>query len=311
MTGYEALRHSAAWIDLSTRGKIRVTGQDRARLLHAMSTNDIKNLQPGKGMYAFFLDTKGRILVDTYIYNFGESLLLDTEPETGGKLRDHLNKYIIADDVHLRGETAEWTAIGLEGPASIAAAVELGVSVPDTEYAIRDYGSGFAAHVASTGPQGIRIFLPLVESDQFVQRLTAAGIPQANAGDARTVRIENGKPRYGEEISDRYLVHETQVIHAVHFNKGCYLGQEIVERVRSRGQVHRLLTSVRIQTDTPLAPGTKLLANGETVAEIASAAFSPALGEVVALAYVRSHALQNRPEMTVAETEPAVRAFIR
>lgn len=311
MTGYEALRHSAAWIDLSTRGKIRVTGQDRARLLHAMSTNDIKNLQPGKGMYAFFLDTKGRILVDTYIYNFGESLLLDTEPETGGKLRDHLNKYIIADDVHLRGETAEWTAIGLEGPASIAAAVELGVSVPDTEYAIRDYGSGFAAHVASTGPQGIRIFLPLVESDQFVQRLTAAGIPQANAGDARTVRIENGKPRYGEEISDRYLVHETQVIHAVHFNKGCYLGQEIVERVRSRGQVHRLLTSVRIQTDTPPAPGTKLLANGETVAEIASAAFSPALGEVVALAYVRSHALQNRPEMTVAETEPAVRAFIR
>lgn len=311
MTGYEALRQSAAWIDLSTRGKIRVTGKDRARFLHAMSTNDVKNLALGNGLYAFFLDNKGRILVDTYIYNFGESLFLDTEPETGGKLRDHLNKYIIADDVHLRDETSEWAAIGLEGPTSIAAAVELGVSAPDNEYAIRDYGSGFAAHVASTGAQGIRIFLPTAEKDQFIHRLNAAGIPQADAEEARTVRIENGRPRYGEEISDRYLVHETQVMHAVHFNKGCYLGQEIVERVRSRGQVHRLLTPIRIQTDTAPAPGTKLLANGETVAEIASAAFSPALGEVAALAYVRSHAVQNKPEMTVAETEPAVKAFIR
>lgn len=311
MTGYEALRQSAAWIDLSARGKIRVTGKDRARFLHAMSTNDVKNLALGNGLYAFFLDNKGRILVDTYIYNFGESLFLDTEPETGGKLRDHLNKYIIADDVHLRDETSEWAAIGLEGPTSIVAAVELGVSAPDNEYAIRDYGSGFAAHMASTGARGIRIFLPTAEKDQFIHRLNAAGIPQADAEEARTVRIENGRPRYGEEISDRYLVHETQVMHAVHFNKGCYLGQEIVERVRSRGQVHRLLTPIRIQTDTAPAPGTKLLANGETVAEIASAAFSPALGEVAALAYVRSHAVQNKPEMTVAETEPAVKAFIR
>ncbi len=311
MTGYEALRESTAWIDLSARGKIRATGRDRARLLHAMSTNDVKNLAPGNGLYAFFLDNKGRILIDTYIFNCGESLFLDTEPETAGKLRDHLNKYIIADDVRLQDETAQWAAIGLEGPTSIPAAVELGISVPDKEYAIRDWGSGFAAHVASTGPQGIRIFLPNGEKDQFVQRLVAAGIPQATGEEGRTVRIENAKPRYGEEISDRYLVHETQALHAVHFNKGCYLGQEIVERVRSRGQVHRLLTPVRIQTNTPPAPGTKLVANGEAVAELASAAFSPALGEVVGMAYVRSHALQNKPEMTVAETEPAVKAWIR
>ena len=311
MTGYEALRQSTAWIDLSARGKIRATGKDRARLLHAMCTNDVKNLAPGNGLYAFFLDNKGRILVDTCIYNFGEYLFLDTEPETAGKLRDHLNKYIIADVVDLEDETAQWTAIGLEGPSSIAAAIEFGISVPDSEYAIRDWGSGFAAHVASTGAQGIRIFLPAGEKDQLMQRLTAAGIPQATSEEARTVRIENGKPRYGEEISERYLVQETQVLQAVHFNKGCYLGQEIVERVRSRGQVHRLLTPVRIETNTPPAPGTKLAANGEAAAEIASAVFSPALGEVVGLAYVRSHALQSKPEMIVAETDPAVKAYVR
>lgn len=311
MTGYEALREATAWVDLSARGKIRVTGKDRARLLHAMSTNDVKNLAPGNGLYAFFLDNKGRILVDTYIYNPGESLFLDTEPETAGKLRDHLNKYIIADDAHLEDETAAWTAIGLEGPTSIGAAIEFGISVPDPEYAIREWGSGFVAHVASTGSQGIRVFLPTSEKDQFIQHLTAAGIPKATAEEARAVRIENGKPRYGEEISERYLVQETQLLHAVHFNKGCYLGQEIVERVRSRGQVHRLLTPVRIESDAVPAPGTKLNVNGEAAAEIASAVFSPALGEVVGLAYVRSHALQDKPEMIVAETEPAVKAYIR
>jgi aminomethyltransferase len=311
MNGYEALRQSTAWLDLSARGKIRVTGKDRARLLHAMCTNDVKNLPAGNGLYAFFLDSRGRILVDAVIYNHGENLFLDTEPETAGKLHDHLNKYIIADDAHLEDETSQWAALGLEGPGSGAAATGLGLSVPDSEYAIRDWGDGFAAHAASTGTEGIRIFIPVAERESLGQRLTAAGIPRATEEEARAVRIENGRPRYGEEISERYLVQETQVLKAVHFSKGCYLGQEIVERVRSRGQVHRLLTRVRLESDTPPAAGTKLVINGEPVAEMASAVVSPALGGVAGMAYVRSQALRERLEMTVAGTEPAVKAYVR
>ena len=116
MTGYEALRGSAAWIDLSARGKIRVTGEDRARLLHAMSTNHVAGLQPGEGLYAFFLTAQGRIVADANVYNLGEAILLDTEPETADKLREHLDKYIIADDVTLEDETAQWAEIGIEGP---------------------------------------------------------------------------------------------------------------------------------------------------------------------------------------------------
>ncbi len=113
-------------------------------------------------------------------------------------------------------------------------------------------------------------------------------------------------PRYGEEISERYLVHETQLMHAVNFNKGCYLGQEIVERVRSRGQVHRLLAPIRIESQIAPEPGTKLNASGAVAGEIASAVYSPALREVVALAYVRTEALHNKPEMQLAGIEPAV-----
>jgi aminomethyltransferase len=312
MNGYEALRSTAAWIDLSTRGKISVAGEDRMRLLHAMCTNDVQHLASGNGLYAFFLNEKGRILADACIYNLGgESLFLDTEPETDATLRDHLDKYIIADDVYLQDKTAEWAAIGLEGPASISAATGLGISVPENKYGIREWGDGFAAHVSSTGGEGIRIFLPRTEKAGFIQHATAANIPPATSEEARIVRLENGAPRYGEEISERYLVQEAQGMHAVHLNKGCYLGQEIVERVRSRGQVHRMLASVRMETNAVPAPGTKLIANGEPAGEIASAVFSPATGEAVGFAYVKLQALQDRPEMTVEGTEPAVRAYIR
>jgi aminomethyltransferase len=101
------------------------------------------------------------------------------------------------------------------------------------------------------------------------------------------VRLEHGKPRYGEDISERFLAQEANQPQALHFSKGCYLGQEIVERVRSRGQIHRVLMPLILDTKEPPAPGTKLEIEGAPGAEITSAAYSPALDKVVALAYVR------------------------
>ena len=308
MNGYEALRSHAAWLDLSARGKIRVTGEDRARLLHAMSTNDVQNLAAQEGLYAFFLTAQGRILADAYLYNLEDSLLLDTEPETGAKLRDHLDKYIIADDVTLEDETSQWAAIAIEGPESLSVTAELGIPAPEKKYGVAAWRAGFVARVASTGPEGVRIFVPSADVAGVVEKLT--GLPQASAEEACLVRIENGIPRYGDDISERYLVQETQQLHAIHTNKGCYLGQEIVERVRSRGQVHRVLTPIRIHTNTPPAPGTKLTAGGNPVAEISSAVYSPALDEVAALAYVRTEAAQGKPEMLVAGADPPVSARI-
>lgn len=308
MNGYEALRNSAAWLDLSPRGKIRVTGEDRARLVHAMTTNDVKSLASGAGLYAFFLNEKGRILADAYIYNFGGSFLLDTEPETGEKVLQHLDRYLIADDAELADETAKWDVVAIEGPNAAEIAALLGIAPPAEQNAVAPSGDGFAARVRSAGIDGLRFFLPSGGKQAFIERLKALGIPQADAEAARVVRIENGLPRYGDEITERYLVQETRQMHAVHFHKGCYLGQEIVERVRSRGQVHRVLTPLRIKTVTPPEPGTKLTAGGADAAEIASAVFSPALGEVVALAYVRTEAECNRPALALKGSEPPVEA---
>ncbi|HEY3937128.1 MAG TPA: glycine cleavage T C-terminal barrel domain-containing protein [Bryobacteraceae bacterium] len=282
MTGYEALRMDVAWLDLSARGILRLTGEDRARLLHALSTTHIQDLSPGAGVYAFFLNEKGRILADSYIYNLGESFLLDTEPETAATLRDHLDRYIIADDVTVEDQTGRRPVIGLEGPASFERAATLGIPVPGQPFGIEPYGDGFVARVAATGLAGLRLWLSTAEKEALL-----ADIPEAMPQEARIVRLENGLPRYGEDITSRFLVQETQLLHAVHFNKGCYLGQEIVERVRSRGQVHRLLTPIQLAGAAAPEPGTKLTIDGKA-AEITSAAYSPALGKVVALAYVRT-----------------------
>ncbi|MBV9303017.1 MAG: folate-binding protein YgfZ [Acidobacteriaceae bacterium] len=310
MTGYEGLRADAAWIDLSARGKIRVSGDDRARLIHAMSTNHVQSLQPGEGLYTFFLTSQGRILGDANIYNLGDTLFLDTEPETAAKLRDHLDKYIIADDATLEDETEKWAAIGVEGPESLEAAVKLEIVLPERKYSVIEWRGGFVSRAASTGPEGVRIFVSQNEKSALVEQLLELGIPSANAAEARIVRLENGIPRYGEDISERYLVQETGVMHAVHLNKGCYLGQEIVERVRSRAQIHRVLMPVRIQGDISPVPGTKFSVDGKDVAELTSAAFSPAFGEVVGLAYVRTEATREKPRMIVKDSDPAVSAQI-
>ncbi len=300
MNGYEALRNTCAWINLSTRGKIRVTGDDRARLLHAMTTNQVQDLQPEQGVYAFFLNAQGRILGDAVIYCLKESLLLDTEPETRQKIYDHLDKYIIADDVMLVDETELWAEIGVEGPASEESLTEMGAQVPHLAYGIETWDTKMVARVSSTGGEGFRIWVPVSERDEFSGELANHGLIEADAEAARTVRIENEKPRYGEEISERYLVQETGQLHGVHFSKGCYLGQEIVERVRSRAQIHRHLTAIWVSgTDVP-QPGTKLQGEGKDVGEIVSAVYSPALGEIAAMAYLRTEVDEQRPEMTVS-----------
>jgi tRNA-modifying protein YgfZ len=286
-SGYQALRERAAWLDLSARGKIRVSGDDRARLLHAMTTNHVTQLKPGDGCYAFFLNAQGRILADVNLFCFENDFLLDTEPETRHKLYEHLDRYIIADDVTLSDETDALTTIALEGPAAEEVLAQLGAPIPDVAYSTTGWGNRTIAHVDSTGSGGFFIFTASEDKSALIEFLESAGAVSASTADATTVRLEHGHPRYGEEITERFLVQETGQLQAVHFSKGCYLGQEIVERVRSRAQIHRILRHLEIDSSEVPPAGTKLKLGESDAGEIVSAASSPALGKVVAMAYVR------------------------
>jgi aminomethyltransferase len=287
-SGYDALRTAAAWLDLSARGRIYATGEDRARLLHAMTTNHVQQLTPGAGCYAFFLNAQGHILADVNLLCLEDRFLLDTEPEARERVLRHLDKYIIADDVALEDATALLASVAVEGPHAAAVLAAVGAPAPDAEYAHAPWEGGIVERASQTGEPGFRIFMPAEVKADWIARLESAGAVRGTLGEARTVRLEHGKPRYGEDIFDTTLPQETRQMHAVHFSKGCYIGQEIVERIRSRGHVNRLLVKLEVEGEAPLGGGTKVTTGAAEAGEITSSAFSPALGKVVALAFVRA-----------------------
>jgi aminomethyltransferase len=300
--GYGALRDSAAWRDVSAQGRIVVRGDDRARLLHAMTTNDVQHLAPGQGCYAFFLNAQGRILADVNLLCFSDHLLLDTESETRSKVYEHLDRYIIADDVTLEDVSDQTAAISVQGPTAGAVLEALGLTVPAQPGTHATCGAVIVARLNTPGLTSFVLIAPAGSKETLMAQLAAAGVAEAQPQDARTVRIEHGRPRYGEEITERYLVQETGQLHAVHFSKGCYLGQEIVERIRSRAQIHRVLRRLEIEGAQPPAAGSKLKSGDTDAGEIASAAFSPSLGKTVALAYVRSQFAEPGTELSVQGT---------
>ena len=309
--GYEALRTSAAWLDLSARGKIIATGEDRARLLHAMTTNQVQELKPGEGCYAFFLNPQGRILADVNLFCRADDFLLDVEPETRERLYQHLDKYIIADDVTLEDATDRIATLALEGPEAMAVAARLGAPVPEKPWAHASWNDVTVARASFTGAPGVRFFTPAAEKPRLVELFQSAGAMEASPEAARIVRLEHFQPRYGEDIFDTTLSQETRQEHALSFTKGCYIGQEIVERVRSRGLVHRLLAGVEIDSTEVPEPDTHVVHGDENVGKMTSAAFSPTLGKVVGMAYIRRELADPGATLTIDGHAATVRALHR
>jgi tRNA-modifying protein YgfZ len=286
---YRALKENAAWIDLTGRGKIRVTGDDRVRLIHAMCTNQVQDLQPGLGCYAFFLTPQGRIIADANVFYMPDYLLLDTEPETKTRVLQHIDQYIIADDVLLHDFTDDWATVTVEGPGAAEVMEKLGASPGHIPLSLVEWGKAQVAHWSYTGGQGYAVYLPADEKLQLIANLTAAGVPQADAQTADAVRIANHRPRYGIEITEANIPQETGQMQAIHFSKGCYLGQEIVERVRSRGHVNRMLTPIRVEGQAAPEKGTKVLSGEKEVGEILSSAETP--DGIAGFAVIRAEAL--------------------
>lgn len=289
---YLALRESAAVIDLTGRGHIQATGDDRVRLLHAMTSNHVEALTPGDHCYGFFLNAQGRILSDVNVICTESSLLLDTEPEAAETIYQHLEKFIIADDVTLVNLTAQVAVIGLEGPQSRVVLERMGIDIPEQGH-WREWRTWVVAALSASGERGFRFFVPAAERESVRGWIAGAGAIAAGRVESNTVRLENGIARYGADFTNREIPHETGLLErAISFSKGCYVGQEIVERVRSRGHANRILTHLIVQGENAPAPRTKLFAGEKEAGEITSAAYSPAQGAVFALAMVRTQTIQ-------------------
>lgn len=286
MAGYRALTEAAAWFRLPGRGLLAVSGEDRVRFLNAMLTGDIRKLGAGEGCYAFSLDARGRVVSDAGVYVLGNEILLDSEPEGTAPLRAHLEQHLIADDAEWRALEEDYGAIAVEGPQSEERLRAILGELPTQPFGSVALSSGWIARITSTGLAGFRLWVPLSDLTQWIDRLSAAGIPPVAPEEARCVRIENGKPRFGEEISTRFLGPEVNLPGVIATGKGCYLGQEVVERVRSRNLLTRVLVPITMPEQTRVVAGAKLLEGEKRVGEVLSVACSPRNGTLRGIASI-------------------------
>ena len=308
---FQALLSDCGLYDLSGRAKITVTGSDRVRWLNGMATNNVRDLAPGHGVYAFLLNAQGRIQADLYVFQRGESLLVDTERQQREKVLQLFDHYIIADDVEIADSSEKLTALGLTGPESRHVLERACIAAPDlTHLRFADVAwkgkTVTLLHAGEEARESWQLWIAPEYACQLWDALVKAGARPTGATALNLFRISRGIPQFGVDIGDRDLPQETGQKRALNFTKGCYLGQEIVERIRSRGSVHRKFTAFAVEGTLP-EPGAKIMADEKEVGEITSSAILPLPGgdRPVALGYLRREAAEKDLRAGPAKLKPA------
>jgi glycine cleavage system T protein len=293
---YQAVREKAGLLDLSFRTQVRMTGEDRVSFLQGMISNDVKTLRPGSGCPATFLTEQGRIIADLRVYALENSLLLDVDTRIKEKVIEALSRFIIADDVELEDLSEQQVTLSLQGPASTEVLTAAGISLSlDKQFQHQE--STLAAtpvrviRVSDTGEDGYELFIPIEHVEQCWVALLQAGEPlglrPVGLAVLQMLRIEAGIPWYGLDMDEGRIVLEVGLDDAISFKKGCYLGQEVVERASARGHVNRKLSGLQIHGDALPESGTKLFHDTQEVGWITSVVRSPRFDHPIALGYVR------------------------
>jgi aminomethyltransferase len=295
---FGALRSGCGVYDLGYRVKISLTGADRVRWLNGMVTNSIRDLAVGQGVYAFLLNPQGHILGDLYAYNRGDSIVVDTDRSQIEKILATFDHYIIMDDVEVKDLSDSLTFLGVGGPKSREVLAAAGIAIPDAKplqvaeaKCTCDCDCIQCTAVRGEDPVYEQYELWLAPNDvkKTWDALVANGATPIGCEALELQRVVSGIPLYGVDIRERDLPQETEQGRALNFNKGCYIGQEIVERIRSRGSVHRKFTGFVVETGPSIAAGTKIVSGEKEVGEITSAVLlrQADTEKSVALGYIR------------------------
>ena len=290
---FRTLTSTCGVYSIHSRAKLRLTGNDRVRWLNGMVTNNVRDLKADHGVYAFLLNPQGHILGDLYAYRHGDSILVDTDHSQREKILATFDHYIIMDDVDVTDISDALTAIGVAGPNAGGVLHAAGLQVPELGHL--QIANLEWHQIAVSIVRGERSDYPSYEiwiapdsAKQIIDALLGSGATLADPAALELYRIALGVPRYGQDIRERDLPQETEQARALNFNKGCYIGQEIVERIRSRGNVHRKFTGFLVSGPPP-APGTKIQVEAKDVGEVTSSATIPTTqgDRAVALGYIR------------------------
>jgi folate-binding protein YgfZ len=277
-TETEALAFGAAVHDLGWLRRVQVTGGDRFRWLSGMVTNTVNDLVGNAGAWNLVLNAQGRIQGDVTVWRSGDDTLeMEIAVDQMERLLTHFEHFIIMDDVELTTREGE-TALGLTGPQAGEVLSRLGLpALPAAMTHIRAEFNGMSLRIRRDfGALGehYEIWTSMHSMSKMWKFLMTGGAVPVGVAAVEAFRVAEGVPIYGVDMLERDLPQETSQTRALHFNKGCYLGQEIVERIRSRGNVHRHLRTLELSGALP-AKGTELKVGSAVVGSITSASELP------------------------------------
>jgi folate-binding protein YgfZ len=295
---YASARSSVALIDTNYHARLSFAGPDRSRYLHAILTNDIRGLAENGGTVSLLLNAQGRILAEIETYALPEKLVCMSYAMIRERLIAWMEKYIIMDDVTVRDETAQYATLALEGPLAADVVGEVtGIALPGMAelQSMEATAGSVPCRVVKRSPRGLAgaEFVAETAGIATLWNLLGEAVKQRGGGAMgytalNALRLEQGAPWFGYDFGEKQIPHEAGLQNShISYTKGCYTGQEIVERVRSRGQTNRVRVLLRFDaTALPLA-GETLLAEGQEIGTVTRAGFSPALQAGIGMGYVR------------------------
>ena len=296
MSDYAAVRHGGAGlIELSSvRGRIRVSGSEATMFLNGLITNDIKALAENRWMPAAFPTVQGRLIgAVRVVRGNGPTFLIDTEAASHEAVLKTISRFTLAGDFKVSDVSAETALLSVQGKRAtevVEKVFEKSFSdlprngVAETEWQNASVTIFRATHTAE---DGFDVVIDLAHAAQLRQSLLDAGAQPVGEDTLEMLRVEAGIARYGRDMDETSIVPETNLDDAVSYTKGCYVGQEIIVRIKHRGHVAKKLTGLKLDTDQQIDPGTVIRSTGnQEIGKVTSAVVSPRLGPI-ALGYVR------------------------
>ena len=293
---YQSVRRAAGLIDLPHRALLQFTGPDRLSFLQGMLSNDLRPLKMFDGQQAAILTQQGKVIADVRVLCAMNSFYLDFWEPLKDKIVAHLNRYLVADEVEISDPSENWHMLSVQGPRAPALLDELFGHSPlpsqPMQHAMIHFDASPICVVQASpfGEPGFDLIIATTAIAHVAQQLTDKG-KQLSATwvgeEAQNIlRVEAGVPRYGVDFTEENLLLEVGLDNAVSFTKGCYLGQEVVERIRSRGHVNKRLVGLLLNGQESARPGDVISSDGKEIGAISSSVQSSALARPIALGYL-------------------------
>ena len=304
---YDAVRRAAGVRVLDGRVLVRVIGDDRVSFFHGMCSADVKGAKPGSVLPALILTEHAHVIADLFIWVIDDALLLELDADAWTRTRAHLERLLVADDVEFE-DVSDFSVIDIEGPKALDAAriVDGETSASLAEWRSVNVGDIRIANLPRVGGPAVSIIAPCAQVDSIVGKIleSIADSRRIDSGVIEAIRIENGIARIGVDTSDKTIALEARLERAISFNKGCYLGQETIERATARGGLKKRMFGIKFDGPAPSA-GATLSLGGKTVGSVSSAIRSPRLS-AIGLAILHHSAWQPGTELKVGENGTAV-----